>query len=154
MHACISGAPTCDWDSQRCLGDTNTDVLYLSVCLVTLLVHEQYSHDTYQPTTYSKEFADLPDSVMTFRNMMANLSMNVSSAPQQDAACDQVHNETSDRGQYFSTNFTTDFIDVVFNGLVVSAVTPPAGTNVTTNVITTSGLSEYDIDTLVEEGVG
>ena len=78
---------------------------------------------------------------------MENLSMNTSSAPQQGAAGDQVHDETSDAGQYFSANFATVFIDIAFNGLVVSAVTPPAGTNVTVNVtvnvITTSGLSEY-----------
>jgi len=86
--------------------------------------------------------------------MMASLDMEDPSAAQTGAAGGRGYQAASHEGNHFLDNLAVLYANVVFIGVVTSAVTPPAAANINTTDSTSSGLSEDAIITLVEEGVG
>ena len=95
-----------------------TNVLYLSVCLLTLPVHNQESPG----------WADLSDDVCdrSVADMLASLSMDDSSASQAGVAGCRVYKETSATGKRIMDNLAAAYANVVFSELMTFAVIPAA----------------------------
>ena len=99
-------------------------------------------------------------------DMLANLSMNDSSALQPGTAGDHVYKETPATGRIINDNLAAAFLNVVFSDLVTSTVIPTASevvpyaptttaaTDVGTCMSSAEGVSEGNIDTMIEEGIG
>ena len=104
----------------------------------------------------SPGWADLADEACDqgIANMMGSLDMDDPSEAQTGAAGCRGYQAASHERKRILDNLAALYVNIVFNGVVTSVVTPPAAANINTTISTSSGLSEDAINTLVEEGVG